>query len=351
MATLAESITQSLGSETLAKIGKQIGVDEATMQTGLEAAVPAVLGSIGKTASTPGGLDDIMNQLPQPADGSDPLSSAIGGLADAAGSGGLGDILGGLLGGGGAQAPATDMSSLGPLGVLVGPAIGVVGTALSKKLGFDVSPILTMGVPIVLAAIARNAKQNKLDKAGVAKLINDENAAFAAKTDPSSVAVQEALKVGDDALAIKSKFTDVAWNNVRLAPLAVAKLVITASKSNPVAMAEELNAGAEAVRTAVKDVNPASVLGFAFSTNPTDADMDLVMKSDQSAALGVIRDAAAAVAKNSPGESAAYRAMLLEVGSKTAAAAKEGGFLGIGGVMVSDSEKAALEQIRQTLGI
>lgn len=346
MATLTDTISQSLGSETLGQIGKKIGVDEATMQTGLDAAIPAVLGSIGKTASTPGGLDDIMNQLPQPADGSDPLSSAIGGLAG--GAGGLGDILGGLLGGG-AQAPSTDLSSLGPLGMLVGPAIGVVGTALSKKLGFDVSPILTMGVPIVLAAIARNAKQNKLDKAGVAKLIEDENKAFAAKTDPTSVAVREALQAGDEALAIKGKFTDDAWNNVRLAPLAVAKLVITASKSNPIAMAEELNAGADAVRTAVKDVSPASVLGFAFSTNPTDADMDVVMKSDQSASLGVIRDAAAAVAKHSPGEAAAYRAMLLDVGNKTAAAAKEGGFLGIGGVAVSKEEQAVLDQIKGVL--
>jgi hypothetical protein len=115
-------------------------------------------------------------------------------------------------------------------------------------------------------------------------------------------------------------------------------------------MAEELNAGADAVRTTVKDVNPASVLGFAFSTNPTDADMDLVMKSDQSAAMGVIRDAAAAVATNSPGEAAAYRTMLLNVGQKTAEAAKEGGFLGIGGVQVSKEEQAVLDQIKGLLG-
>jgi hypothetical protein len=333
MTALTDSISQTLTPQTLGQIGKKIGVDEATMQTGLDAAVPAVLGSLGKTASTPGGLDDLMSQLPQPTDGSDPLSSVLGGLL-----------------GGGAQAPAGDMSGLGPLGALVGPAVGVVGTVLSRKLGFDISPILTMGVPIVLGAIARRAKQQKLDKAGVAQLIADENKAFVDKGGPNAELVQSALKAGDDALVLKAKFTDAAWNNVRLSPLAASKLVIMASKSNPIAMAEELKAGADAVGTAVRDVDPASVLGFAFGSKATEAEMDMVMKADQNATLGIIRDAAAAVSKNSPGEVAAYKTLLSTTGQKVAEAAKEGGFLGIGGVKVSKEEQAVLDQIRGILG-
>jgi hypothetical protein len=321
MTALTDSISQTLTPQTLGQIGKKIGVDEATMQTGLDAAVPAVLGSLGKTASTPGGLDDLMSQLPQPTDGSDPLSSVLGGLL-----------------GGGAQAPAGDMSGLGPLGALVGPAVGVVGTVLSRKLGFDISPILTMGVPIVLGAIARRAKQQKLDKA------------FVDKGGPNAELVQSALKAGDDALVLKAKFTDAAWNNVRLSPLAASKLVIMASKSNPIAMAEELKAGADAVGTAVRDVDPASVLGFAFGSKATEAEMDMVMKADQNATLGIIRDAAAAVSKNSPGEVAAYKTLLSTTGQKVAEAAKEGGFLGIGGVKVSKEEQAVLDQIRGILG-
>ncbi len=56
-------------------------------------------------------------------------------------------------------------------------------------------------------------------------------------------------------------------------------------------------------------------------------------------------------AKASPTEAAQYRAWVMETAEATAKAAKEGGFLGIGGVEVSDDEQAALDEIRATLGV
>ena len=52
-----------------------------------------------------------------------------------------------------------------------------------------------------------------------------------------------------------------------------------------------------------------------------------------------------------PAEAAAYRAMLADVAHKAAEASKEGGFLGFGGVRVSDAEHAFIAEVKQAAGI
>ena len=48
--------------------------------------------------------------------------------------------------------------------------------------------------------------------------------------------------------------------------------------------------------------------------------------------------------KAMPEEALAYKQMLMQVAERAANAAKEGGFLGFGGVRVSDAEQAFLER-------
>ena len=55
--------------------------------------------------------------------------------------------------------------------------------------------------------------------------------------------------------------------------------------------------------------------------------------------------------KGVPGEKAAFCAWLLAVAQATAEAGREGGFLGIGSVRVSDQEEAALEELKQAFGL
>jgi hypothetical protein len=55
--------------------------------------------------------------------------------------------------------------------------------------------------------------------------------------------------------------------------------------------------------------------------------------------------------KCSEAEAAGYKQWLMGVAEATAEAGKEGGFLGIGAVRVSDKEKAAMEQISKALGL
>lgn len=70
-------------------------------------------------------------------------------------------------------------------------------------------------------------------------------------------------------------------------------------------------------------------------------------------AAGVVRSAVAVVdARATPDEASAYRAWLLGIATAVARAGKEDqGFLGSGGVMVNDAERAALRDLAATLGL
>ena len=72
------------------------------------------------------------------------------------------------------------------------------------------------------------------------------------------------------------------------------------------------------------------------------------IKAKSIAALG---QAAALLDAKAPGEAAAVKAWLRQVSHNVAEASKEGGFLGFGGVTVSDAEKATLSEIDAALKV
>jgi hypothetical protein len=55
--------------------------------------------------------------------------------------------------------------------------------------------------------------------------------------------------------------------------------------------------------------------------------------------------------KGSADETMAYRKMLADVAERAANASKEGGFLGFGGVRVSDKESAFISEVKRAAGI
>jgi hypothetical protein len=67
------------------------------------------------------------------------------------------------------------------------------------------------------------------------------------------------------------------------------------------------------------------------------------------ACIATLRQAAVIVDTKAPGDAAAYKAWLQQISQHVAEASKEGGFLGIGGVTVSDAEKATLTEISSAL--
>ena len=66
--------------------------------------------------------------------------------------------------------------------------------------------------------------------------------------------------------------------------------------------------------------------------------------------LAGLREVSAILDANAPSDAAAFKTWLRGISQKVAEAAVEGGFLGFGGVKVSDAEKATLDDIAKALG-
>jgi hypothetical protein len=68
-------------------------------------------------------------------------------------------------------------------------------------------------------------------------------------------------------------------------------------------------------------------------------------------AIEGLRQVSALLDAKAPGDAAAFKSWLQSIGQHVAEASKEGGFLGFGGVQVSDAEKATLAQISTALSL
>ena len=67
--------------------------------------------------------------------------------------------------------------------------------------------------------------------------------------------------------------------------------------------------------------------------------------------IETLRQAGALIDSKTPDDAAAFKGWRREISQHVAEAAKEGGFLGIGGVLVSDAETATLTEISSVLGL
>jgi hypothetical protein len=146
--------------------------------------------------------------------------------------------------------------------------------------------------------------------------------------------------------------------------------VVTAQPSGPSGFDKEMTAAHDAMQElAGREWKSAFMTAFAGEiltgtreqdpeyqqlSAAQDQNRERIRSSDVAVgrSLDSIRSAVALVADKFGAEAAAeYKQYLYTISERVAGAAKEGGFLGLGGVMISENEKAALEQIKQTLGI
>ncbi len=331
MASLMDAVGGLMTPDNVNMVANALGMDSTTVKKGIGVADATVLGSLSQTAGTPDGATSIMKMLPQATGGSS--TDMIGGLVSSLSRGGTG----------------ADM-----MNNVMGEGVNAISGTLTKSLGFDVKPLLTMAVPIVMSQVAKMATSNKLDSTGVANLLKSENKAYLADPANRQVAtvVQTSLKAGDDALALKKKFSDADWAKVRMAPLAAVYLVATASPSGEAGQVKELAAAAGAVGDAIKKATPTSLIGTAFGGGLRQNELDILKKDapPRERILAAITAGVAAVQATSPADTAAYRTMINDAAKRAAEAETEGGFLGMGGTRVSEEEKAALDEVRAAVG-
>jgi hypothetical protein len=329
MTSILESIASQFGPEIVGKLGSALGADAGAVNKGLGALGPLLLNGMSSLAGTPSGAEQLMKALPQ------------------GGSGLLSGLLGSVFSGGGTSALGGGM-----LSSLLGPGINAVSASISRAVGFNVAPLLSLAAPAALGAVAKMVKDRGLNAGSIGSALAAEKQAFF--DDPaqaeSAALVKAALAAGDKA-ATQIHGYGAEWSRVQAAPAAALMLVATSDLSGPVGSIKEVQAAAKALSDAARKADPASVIGAAFGSG-IDTDMmkqvrELAPTKDK--LIEIVKAGASSVAGKDPAHAGAYKAAILSVAQAAAEASKEGGFLGFGGTLVSKDEQAALDQLRAVL--
>ncbi len=164
-------------------------------------------------------------------------------------------------------------------------------------------------------------------------------------------------------MATQDAFTTEEWALLRLAPSLVAGGTAAADPSGLFSSIKESFAGAKGMAEAFK-ANSSLELFAALASDRSipgmpdpktllgEGSREQQMNNLKNAVLERVRSAVALVAaKAAPAEADAYKQMLLGVAQQAADASKEGGFLGFGGVRVSDKEKAFIAEVKGAAGM
>jgi hypothetical protein len=164
-------------------------------------------------------------------------------------------------------------------------------------------------------------------------------------------------------MATKADFTAEEWEVLRDAPHLVMLSVATAGSSGMIGSFKEAFAPLGAIIEAAKGKD--DLLRGVCDREELKAAQQSIRTSiktggDAKALRDELQNAAAEKAaaansilkkKGSPEDLKAFRQLLMDIGERTANAAKEGSFLGFGGERVSEGECAVLKRVSQALEI
>ena len=176
---LAADFLAQLQGDPLRDISAQLGTSPQQTNEAVGAALPLLLGALGRNAAEPQGAQALFGALNRDHAGLD-IGSVLGGVlgslggqgaprAGGGGGGGLGDLLGGLLGAGGgagaAAASAGPSSSLdGLLGHIFGSQQQRAETGLGQATGLGsggAQTLLKVLAPMVMAFLAQRFTQGQ----------------------------------------------------------------------------------------------------------------------------------------------------------------------------------------------
>jgi hypothetical protein len=160
----------------------------------------------------------------------------------------------------------------------------------------------------------------------------------------------------------KSAFTSDEWGSVLAGVLLSAMAVTAAEPSGLVGLVQEGMAGGRIlleesknpsgglIRTIAESIGASE--GRAAAKAAVQARMEGATREDVKArAINGVRQAMMIIGQKAPEAASAYGALLVKVAEATAEASTEGGFLGFGGVRVTDAEKATVAEVKQAAGV
>lgn len=163
---LLNSVMRALGPQTVQQVASQLGTNQQQTQSAIQAALPLLLGAMGKNASQSGGAQALHSALEKDhasLDLSSVLGAVMGGRQNQ-GNGGLGDILGAVMGGGN-QAPAAAPQGAGEsiLRHVFGGKQQRAANGLGQATGIGgqgANQLLAMLAPIVMQILAKKMQSN-----------------------------------------------------------------------------------------------------------------------------------------------------------------------------------------------
>ena len=164
-------------------------------------------------------------------------------------------------------------------------------------------------------------------------------------------------------MASKASFTPDEWGRVLASPMVAGMAITAADPSGLWGLMKEGMAGGWALLHAKQNPNANALvkaLADDFATgdarSPARERIQTTFKGAQlgdlkGRAVEELRAVASIVRTKAPEDAPAFTAWLRDVAQKAAEASKEGGFLGFGGVAVSDAEKTTLAEISAALNV
>jgi hypothetical protein len=154
----------------------------------------------------------------------------------------------------------------------------------------------------------------------------------------------------------RSDYTAEEWKTISAAPLLAGLLVSVSDMSGPVGIAKEAIAvvkgiAESAARTPNELIKTLAEEIRARGEKPAMPDLPADREGIRAAFIANCRRAATVVAQKSATEADEYKRWLVSLARKTAEASKEGGFLGIGGTVVSEEENSAVNELASALSV
>jgi len=162
-------------------------------------------------------------------------------------------------------------------------------------------------------------------------------------------------------MATKASFTAEEWQRLLESPMLAAMAVTAADPSGLFGLLKEGFAASRALAEAKADAVSNELVRSVVADLETSEGRDSVRDGLKAAraggraaevkprAIDGLRHVSALLEAKSPADAAAFKTWLATLAERVAAASKEGGFLGFGGVQVSDAEKATLAEISAAL--
>lgn len=158
-------------------------------------------------------------------------------------------------------------------------------------------------------------------------------------------------------MTTRSDYTDEEWAALRRAPLVAGLAVSLADPGGPIELTKETLAALRAVGAPPPHeplLTEVSQDGLAQAQARHNVTKELGLKgatAREQIVEELYRVNEILAAKATPDEAASFRGWMVQAAEDAAAAAKEGGFLGIGATRISEGEAAMLARLREILGV